>query len=172
MPYSYRNVVSTAHVTMIAPKKLRRVGFLRIRQNARRSPQKVTVRRPPPKVTMSCRPRNGSHKRWRADFTSLSDIAVVEVAGNQPDLSPRSYDALPLPKKLRYVAIPEMAVTKVRDQISNPASMVPVTGHRKSTNALPKKLRCHIRSPRSYDHGRVRELAVPSGYDKETKHTQ
>jgi hypothetical protein len=27
MPYSYRNVVSTAHVTMIAPKKLRRVAL-------------------------------------------------------------------------------------------------------------------------------------------------
>jgi hypothetical protein len=121
---------------------------------------------------MSCRSRNDSHRRWRPDLISLSDIAVVEVSGNQPDLSPKSYDAVPLPKKLRYVAIPEMAVTKVRDQISNSASMLPVTGHRKSTNPLPEKLRCHIHSPRSYDHGRVRELAVPSGYDKETKHTQ
>jgi hypothetical protein len=91
---------------------------------------------------MSCRSRNDSYQRWRPDLTSLSDIAVIEVSGNQPDLSPKSYDAAPLPKKLRYVAIPEMAVTKVRDQISNSASMLLVTEHRKSTNPLPEKLRC------------------------------
>jgi hypothetical protein len=64
-------------------------------------PEKLRSAVHPRKVTMSCRSRNGSHKRWRPDLTSLSDIAVVEVSGNEPDLSPKSYDVVSLPEKLR-----------------------------------------------------------------------
>jgi hypothetical protein len=121
---------------------------------------------------MSCHPRNGSHNRPRPQLTLFCDTAFVEAPGNQPDITPRSYDVLSVPQKLRCAASPETAVINVPTQIPNSAAMLTVTRERKSTNPLPRKLRCDISSPKSYDHGGVRELAVPRGYDTQTKHMQ
>ena len=170
MGYPYRNVVSTAHVTMIAPKRLRSLSRFELDGTQLLAPKKLRSRVCPQEVTMRCQPRNGSHKRSHPQLTLFCDTAFTEAPGNQPDLSPKSYDVLSVPQKLRCAARPETAVINVPAQISNSAAMLTVTRHRKSTNSLPRKLRCDISSPKSYDHGRVRELAVPSGYDRQTNH--